>query len=70
VNVSALAKAALFRNFLGSTDNRGYTKSPQENLLSGVDLANWYSKRRSSGRTLLVVRADVLALMRDAITQA
>jgi hypothetical protein len=39
MNIASTAKAALLRNFSGWTDNRGYVKSPQDNLLSGVDLA-------------------------------
>jgi hypothetical protein len=47
VNVSTSAKLALLRNFSGSTDNKGYTKSPQENLLPGIDLATVEDDLRS-----------------------
>ena len=47
MNVSASAKAALLRNFSGTTDHRGYTKSPQENLLLGIDLATVEDDLRS-----------------------
>lgn len=39
VNSASKAKAALRRNFSGSTDEKGYTRWPQENLLPGIDLA-------------------------------
>jgi hypothetical protein len=32
------AKAALRRNFSGTTDKKGYTRGPQENLLQGIDV--------------------------------
>jgi hypothetical protein len=47
VNITSMAKAALLRNFSGSTDNKGYTKSPQENLLPGIDLATVEDDLRS-----------------------
>lgn len=37
--IASIAKAALLRNFSGSTDKKGYTLWPQENLLPGIDLA-------------------------------
>lgn len=39
MNLSLSAKSALLRNFAGMTDKRGYTRLPQENLVSGIDLA-------------------------------
>ena len=39
MKLSLSAKAALLRNFSGMTDNKGYTRLPQENLVSGIDLA-------------------------------
>ena len=39
MNIASRAKAALLQNFSGSTDNKGYTRSPQQNLLPGIDLA-------------------------------
>jgi hypothetical protein len=47
MSIASTAKAALLRNFSGSTDNKGYTKSPQENLLSAVDLATVEDDLRS-----------------------
>ena len=39
VNITTRAKAALLRSFSGATDRKGYTRSPQDNLLPGIDLA-------------------------------
>jgi hypothetical protein len=39
MRLSLPAKTALLRNFSGITDKKGYTRLPQENLLSGIDLA-------------------------------
>jgi hypothetical protein len=39
MNIASTAKAALLRNFSGSADTKGYTKTPQDNLLSDVNLA-------------------------------
>jgi len=47
MSIASTAKAALLRNFSGSTDDKGYTKSPQENLLSGVDLTTVEDDLRS-----------------------
>jgi hypothetical protein len=38
MGIASTAKGALLRNFSGSTDSKGYTKSPQDNLLAGVNL--------------------------------
>ena len=39
MNLSLSAKSALLCNFAGTTDKRGYTRLPQENLVSGIDPA-------------------------------
>jgi hypothetical protein len=53
VNTTTRAKKALLRNFSGATDGKGYTRSPQENLLPGVDLATVESDlRRGDGDEL------------------
>lgn len=39
MNTVSIAKAALLGNFSGATDKKGYTRLPQENLVSGIDLA-------------------------------
>ena len=39
MNITSMAKAALLRNFSGLADTKGYTRSPQENLLPGINLA-------------------------------
>jgi len=39
VNITIRSKAALRCSFAGVTDRKGYTHSPQDNLLPGIDLA-------------------------------
>ena len=53
MNMASVAKAALLNNFSGPTDIKGYTKTPQENLLLGVDLATFEDDlRRGDGNEL------------------
>jgi len=47
MGIVSTAKAALLRNFSGATDKKGYTKSPQKNLLPGIDLATVEDDLRS-----------------------
>jgi hypothetical protein len=47
MSIASTAKAALLRNFTGSTDKKGYMHSPQENVLPGVDLTSVEDDLRS-----------------------
>jgi hypothetical protein len=49
MNTASMAKTALRDNFRGSADDKGYTHSPQENLVPGIDLAIVEDDLRAGG---------------------